>query len=445
MPIYPDDLPPNLVERLFLAIDGIQAAPVVHLVVELAGVPDRAVLAEALGALVAETALLRTRVVEGRLGFRRQVLGGPGEGTLLWREGLPSGPLPGPERLPLQDAPPFQVALQVLGPSRSRLVLSVHHAAGDGRGTVHLADRLAEHYTALQQDRQAPPLPQGQHPRFRDEFRALGGPARWQVVRGLGRALAEVEQARQGLRLATFMDTPLPAHGDLHHAVLRLEGETVQRWRRWARSQGGSLGDWLLAVWLAAACRVWPDEVGRPGRLSLPVDLRPSGTRGLANHTAEVPLHLPALASEPVPLFRTISALSPAARDRQVVLSRLAERAIASLLPPAWFRRALGAHLALPRNATLTGAFSNLGDMDSQLRDLGPVRVTGGWMVGPVASPPGQSTWALTLRGTLTLAVGYHVPGVAPTSIARMLAEMTALMSGPCPEGEARHDDTTSC
>jgi NRPS condensation-like uncharacterized protein len=428
--------PLNLVERLFLRLEGVQASPLVHLAVEVGGVPDRTALTAALADVVASEPLLRSRVVETPLGHRRTVV--PHDDAevaarLAWRE---AGE-PWPTTLDLAAGPPWRLAVETAGPDLTRLVLTLHHAAGDGRGLVHLLDRLAACYTARLAGERAPTPPAAPHPRFRTLFAALEPAARRQVARGVGQALAEVRLARQGLRLATFTDEPLPVQGRIAQAVCRVGPDTTARWRAWARAHGGTLGDWLLAACLAAACRVWPAEAAHPMRISLPVDMRPPGARTMANFTAEVPLHLPAGGPDPAPLFAAIRGLSPAGRDRTAVLARLAERALASVLPPALVRHALQAHLALAHNATLTLAFSNLGDMDAHMGSFGPMPVQAGWMVGPVASPPGLSIWALTLRGTLTLAVGHHVPGVSPTHAARLLDEVAAMLAGPCPDAPA--------
>jgi NRPS condensation-like uncharacterized protein len=374
------------VDRLFLRMEGVQGrSQLMGCLVLLAGSLDPERLRGALEAMVAEQPLLRTRVI----GTRR-VAAAP-QAVLLTGDAEAERAFAA-RKVDLAAEPPYGLFHR-----ENRLLLSVHHSVMDGAGAVFFFDRLAAHYAGAA----APVAPTSRS--YRDYFRRLSGPERFQAIKGLASSLS----SSQVPAAARFVE----GAGAYNWHELLLDPEPL-------KAHGAKLNDLLLAAAVVAAQRAWPQE--REVRVYMTTSLREGEPVDLANRSADFEVTAPATAELAVALA-AVQRQTPAARDRVASVIRIFQRGAASYLPAAVVRRAMDELHARPENLASSLFFSNVGDLKGQPRAFGDVAVEAVGFLPPLLSPPGVAVLAATTRGRLLITV-CGLGDVAP--LARELAAL---------------------
>jgi NRPS condensation-like uncharacterized protein len=352
-------------------MEGVQGrSQLMGCLVVLSGPPDLERLRAALAAVVAETPLLRSRIVGGT---RR--IPAPPEAVLLTGDADAERAF-ADRRLDLAAEPPY--GLFVNG---RRLLLSVHHSVMDGMGAVLFFDRLAAHYAG-----EAPPPPPHRSRRYTDHFRRLSWRERFQALRGFARSLAphRVPPA------ARFVSDA----GPIRWHELELDPTLL-------KAHGASVNDALLATTAVALQRAWPQDL--PVRVFMTTSLR-SNEVDVANRSADFELTLPATSDFQAALAQ-VTAQTPAARDRVGAVIRIFRRAAASYVPPAVMVKAMDRLHARPENLASSLFFSNVGNLDGLPRDFGDLAVEAVGFLPPLLSPPGVAVLAATTRGRMLVTV----------------------------------------
>lgn len=410
------DVRPNLVDRLFLLLDGVQGPPSLNLyALSVDGDWDYDVLRRAVEALLAEQPLLRTR--SWRTTWRLGRVVRPVEAVEdVFRVG---GGSPGvghdndEERafmrapLDLAQQPPVRILARP-----GRIVMGIHHAIADGIGGYYVLDRLAAHYQALLADTPVEPPPQAPPRPYGAYFRRFTPAERRKAVAGMGNVLREMLLPLGPY--ATFGDRPLPARGEFAWRELPVPPEAVAALRGVARARGGTLNDLLLAATAVAGCATWPNDPARPVLVMVPASLREGPAVDMTNRVAELPIIIPGEACRDFDqAFDAARVRTPMARDRGQAFARIFQYGLASRLPPPLVRGIVKRSLDRPENHALTYVFSNTGILDPQPRDFGPLAVKAVAGMPPLTMPPGLGVVAATARGHLTLTVAWADPALA--------------------------------
>ena len=212
--IHPD-VRLNLVDRLFLLLDGVQGPPSLNLyALSLEGEWDFATLRIAVTDLLAEQPLLRTRARRTRMGLRRDALDveavenvfevGPAGLGAGWESEIERDFMRRP--LDLVTQPPVRILARP-----NRIVMGLHHSVADGIGGYFVLDRLASHYTARLNGQPVEPPPEAPPRRYSSYFRRFTPAERRRAVGGMGNVLREMLLPLGPY--ATFGDLPLPTRG----------------------------------------------------------------------------------------------------------------------------------------------------------------------------------------------------------------------------------------
>lgn len=437
------DVRPNLVDRLFLLLDGLQGPSSMNLyALALDAMPDLPTLRLALADLLVEQPLLRTRVRAGRLGFTRHAVADePIEGVFTLGEPGPGAGFDAPAerdfmraRVDLAIQAPFRLLLRPT-PDGARLVAGIHHSVADGIGGYFVLDRLAAHYAARLEHRPPDPPPADVPPRsYGAYFRKLTFAERRRALLGAARSFHEL--VAPDLDCATFGDVPLPTRGEFAWREVPLPPDWLPPLKARARGLGGTLNDLLLAAVARAGALTWPDPQGRPHQVMVPASMRDGAAVDPSNRVAELRFAIPAASlGSTEAVLAHVKDWTPLARDRARAFATICQNALVSRLPPAFIRGVVTKSLALPNNHTLTFVFSNTGVLDPQPRDFGPIRVTRVAGMPPLTMPPGLGVVAATSRGQLTLTVAWLDPALAPARVAAFIAalerELAALLPPP--------------
>ena len=427
-PMPPSSVAPNLVDRLFLLLDGLQGSASLNLYwLGLAGDLEREALSEALAEALERTPVLRSTVIRGAWGFRRTarpLTPGDLDALLGWDETGSDEVAFALHRRPWDMARdlPIRLLVQRLPAGGSRLVAAMHHSATDAMGGYFFLDRLAAHYGARLAGEAPPAWPAPPATRsYLAYWRTLPLGLR---LRGYARALGSFRELTAAQpACATFGDQPLPARGAFAWTAVAVPEALGPALRAWARAGGGTLRDLLLAAVAVAGTRTWPQDGPLPVVAMVPSNLRDGVPTDVANRVAEVPVRLPAEAAGALEAaFAAATAATAVARDRPQAFARIAERGLASRLPPGLFRRAVGTHLDRSPNRTMSLVFSNLGVVDAFPRDFGPVRVTAVGGAPPLTMPPGLAVVPATRGGRLVLTLAWLEPALAAESVRRFAA-----------------------
>lgn len=416
---------PNLVDRLFLMLDGIHAPATVHTFATLDGAPDPERLVDALEGTLAEAPLLRTVARRRWWGYRRTATSWSREAIrdLITFSRDPREEADSLRRpMELESRPPVRLFVCTTG-ERTRLVLTLHHSIADGRAGFHCLDRLAAHYQATFSGEPPPPPPAPMPSRsYQGYLWELSGHDRLRAILRTARTFGEIalksSTQAKALDCATFTDQPLPCRGQLSNRSLTLAPGEVERLKAWARERHATLNDLLLASALATGSVVWPQPEALPLDVMLPVSLRDPGILDIANRVAELPLRFAAADCRTFErAFEAVRATTPVARDRINAVVRICERALMSYLPPRLFRFLAGKHFDLPTNRAMTMVFSNLGVVTPAPRAFGSHAILEASFLGPLSTPPGMGIWLSTVEGRLGLCIGYMEPAVSAESI----------------------------
>lgn len=440
------DVRPNLVDRLFLLLDGLQGPSSMNLyALSLDGWPDQAAFRAALADLLAEQPLLRTRVARGLLGYRRHAVAredvdalltigdpGPGEGyeAHAERDFMRA-------RVDLTAQAPFRIMIRP-APGGARLVAGIHHSVADGIGGYFVLDRLAAHYQARLTGHPVEPPPPVPPRSYGSYFRKLTPAERWGAIAGAARTFKELVAPE--IDCATFGDAPLPTRGEFAWREVPLPPEDLPALKARARDLGGTLNDLLLAAVARAGARTWPDPQGRPHQVMVPVSMRDGAAVDPSNRVAELRFSIPAASLGSLEdVLAYVKEWTPLARDRARAFQAICQNALVSRLPPGFIRKIVAESLDIPRNQTLTFVFSNTGVLDPQPRDFGPIRVTQVGGQPPLTMPPGLGVVAATSRGRLTLTVAWVDPALREDRIMAFIAaleeELAAQRAAASPAG----------
>jgi NRPS condensation-like uncharacterized protein len=426
------DVRPNLVDRLFLLLDGLQGPSSMNLyALSLDAFPDLAVLRDALADLLAEQPLLRTRVARGPLGFRRRAVAVEAvDAVLTVGEAGPGAGFEAPaerdfmrRRVDLATQAPFRLLVRP-APEGGRLVAGIHHSVADGIGGYFVLDRLAAHYAARLEGRPPEPAPADVAPRsYGAYFRKLPGGDRRRALLGAARTFKELVAPE--VDCATFGEVPPPARGEFAWREVPLPPEDLPALKARARALGGTLNDLLLAAVARAGALTWPDPAGRPHQVMVPVSLRDGAAVDPSNRVADMRFAIPASALGSVEAaLAHVKDWTPLARDRGRAFAAICQNALVSRLPPGVIRPIVAKSLETPRNQTLTFVFSNTGVLDPQPRDFGPIRVTRVAGQPPLTFPPGLGVVAATSRGALALTVAWVDPALAEDRVAAFIGTL---------------------
>jgi NRPS condensation-like uncharacterized protein len=415
------DVRPNLVDRLFLLLDGLQGPSSMNLyALTLDGMPAASCVRDALADVLAEQPLLRTRVTRGPLGYRRRVVAtedldaiftlgvdepGAGYESALERTWMRA-------RVDLSVQAPIRFLLRPT-PEGARIVMGIHHSVADGIGGYFVLDRIAAHYTARLTGTPVEPPPAGVPARtYMSHFRRLPAADRRRALLGAAKTLGELVNPQ--VDCATFGDQGLPARGEFAWREWQLPAADLPGLKARARALGGTLNDLLLAAVAVAGAATWPDDVGRPHQVMVPVSLRDGAAIDPSNRVADMRFSIPAAVLGSVETaVACVKDLTPLARDRGRAFVAICQNGLVSRLPPGLIRPIVAKSLELPANQTLTFVFSNTGVLDPQPRDFGPCRVFRVAGQPPLTMPPGLGVVAATARGRLTLTIAWIDPALA--------------------------------
>ncbi|MBZ5585517.1 MAG: hypothetical protein LAQ30_25630 [Acidobacteriia bacterium] len=312
---------------------------------------------------------------------------------------------------------PPQVQVRLYRTDRDVLCIKISHLVADGAGALDYIGRLARIYRALGIDaayRPQPDLRLSRHP-----AQVLRHVSRSELARALHRRPVPQGLARWGL-------PPAPAHPSPPVFLVRRIGvERLAGLLRYARSQGTSLTELLLAAYFRSLFEVLDPPAGVPLPVAVPINLRrylPSGAAGrISNLTGAL---LPAVSREPGAAFGAtlaqVHAAMQAAHASHPELAQVVYGSLALLPGVAVMRRlARRYQVACP-------AFANLGVIDPAAVHFGGAAVCDVSMFGPVQYPPAFGLSVNTFHGAATVTTG--TCGEAPVQrlLDRFLKELPA-------------------
>jgi NRPS condensation-like uncharacterized protein len=321
----------------------------------------------------------------------------------------------------LDEAPPFAVSLVHEGEG-DRIILNLHHAAGDGMSAVRLMASILRAYG--REDDPDPPV----DPLDVREIGPLVG------VDSLTDRIARVRALVEHVARFTTPPTRVVPDGGADDLpgyafeLLRLDVEETDSVLR-RRRDGATANDVLLAG-LAVAIRRWNEEHdGGSGRIALmmPVNLRPKEWQFdvVGNYASYVTVHVPEAAQRDFD-----AALDAAAQSTR----RIKEDGIAGLIVdllefpaalPTGIKRRLQELIPLTGNLVVdTAVLSNLGRLEAVPRlggDAGAVK--GIWFSPPGRMPLGASFGAATMDRELFLTLRYR-RALFDAAAARSFAEL---------------------
>jgi NRPS condensation-like uncharacterized protein len=406
-------VPLSLLDEHFLNLDHEREPWGVHLEVRVSGRLDRGRLAEAIRAAALRHPMARAQLAPAY----------PADVAYRWEivESLEQAPLTVvdcPDEAGLADArealfavspsvavaPPFAVVV-ARGPGGDTLLLSLHHAAGDGVGAVRLMRSILRAYAGTDD-----PVPAFDPLSVRDVL-ALAAAHSWRERLARRRALARAAAGRLApiTRVARDGGDRRPGYGFELLAFSREETAAVVA----KHGEHATVNDVLLAA-LAAAIGRWNREHARHvGRMALtmPVNLRPAEWRAEVVGNFASYVSVPFAADEYGDLQRAIEAT--AGRTRRIKEDRLAGLVVELLVGPSLLPVAAKRHLQdlIPLTGDRvvdTASLSNLVLLDGwpALGDeAGHVEAV--WFSPPGRAPLGAARGAATVGGRLHVAMRY--------------------------------------
>jgi NRPS condensation-like uncharacterized protein len=421
---------PNLLSRLYLRLESIGVASRIYYVLDLAERIDPLALQRALAGLLEDWPQLRSRPVRHWYGYRRTLV--PQADVNLDTVLTVSADAAAADVF-LQHTPnlvqglPVQVLLHQ-GATHDQIVMALDHSLADGRALMVVLARLGEHYGAILTGTPPPPQPApAPEARYRHLLRSLSWPDRVKAFRQAFRYLWDGAQwpgAHRLPALATFIDAPLPAQGELRYTRLALDVDQPARLIRWAVKRNGSLTDVLLTASLRAALTVWPDQAALPILVTLPVNVRTAGSLEVANLVGVMDFTVRAGDFERI--FTQVSAATARARTLRPAVVNLFQFAAASCLPPAIFDRLARRYFSQTVNVRESLTFTAISAFEGGPQRFGPVPVTDSVLLGSLVAPPGLKVHMSRHGGRLNLCVAYLDPVIAPASIAAFTAAVRA-------------------
>jgi NRPS condensation-like uncharacterized protein len=321
----------------------------------------------------------------------------------------------------LATAPPFRVLLAHVA-GGDALVLSLHHAAGDGVAAARLMRSILLAYAG--EDDPTPPL----DPLAARDVHALVGATtraergmRW---RGLLRQAAT--RAIPPTRLARRGGSGRPGYGVVCNALTQDETRALEA----SRPPGATVNDVLLAA-LAVTARRWNAAHGRrvaPIALTMPVNLRPDPwrTEVVGNFASYVSVVVGASARD-----RRRATDAIARQTREIKRDRLAGTVVdllegPSLAPIAAKRRLAG---LIPLTGDLmvdTASLSNLGVLEPLPGDVRAV-----WFSPPGRMPLGAAVGVVAHGGRLHLTLRYRHAQFDRTAARQFLALLRGVLAWP--------------
>lgn len=403
----------NILDELYLHLDREEEPWTVHVEIRVEGRIDAPRLIEAVREAARRHPLARARLARSRpidaeyrwelaeeldeLDFEEIECREPGD-LAHARERLLS-------RSPSLDRPgPFALAL-AHDPEGDVIVLSLHHAAGDGLAALRLMASIARVYGGEED-----PLPEVDPLEVRN---VLAMSATGSLTERLARGRAALDYLARGVstpaRIAPRTDTERPGYG---FELSIFEPDEVEHIRA-LRTGAATVNDVLLGG-LAVSIRRWNERMdGEEGSiyLMMPINLRPPQWRleVVGNYASYVSVRLGT--GEQTSLGRAIEAA--AARTRQIKDGSVAGLIVELFAPPTLLPSALKRRMQdlIPLTGNLavdTAVLSNLGRIDSvpRLGDAGAVREL--WFSPPGRMPLGASVGAATLDGRLFVAMRYR-------------------------------------
>jgi hypothetical protein len=415
---------PNLLGRLYLGLAQSGLAADMYYVLDLAQRIEPAALGRAVSDLLDELPQLRSRIERHWYGYRRVIVA-PGDQNLDGVLTVSSHPDAADRfferQRNLTSEPPIQILLHQRA-THDQLVIAVHHSLADGQGLVFLVGRLGERYAAALGGE---PSSTGRaeaerEPRYRHLLASLSWSERWRAFRQALRYFWDgvgLPGSTRPVALATFIDQPLPARGRLRYARIAVSFDKTAALMRLAVTRKGSLTDVLLTASLRAALSVWPDQAGRPVRVSLPVTVRSAGDTGVTNRVGVMEFQVYGGGFDQ--MFAQVAAATAEARALRPAIVNVFTYAIASYLPPPVMERLTRRYFSRTTNVRESLTFTVLGAFDGGPQQFGPVAVTDSVPVGSVIAPPGLRILVAGHGGRLNLCVAYLDPVIAPASIVR--------------------------
>lgn len=412
---------PNLLSRIYLQLDGAGGAAWIYYVLDLAERIDPAALRRALEGLLEDWPQLRSRGVRRWYGYRRDLI--PLADVDL-DSVLTVSSDAGAADVFLQHKPDLarELPIQVLlhqGPTQDQIVTALHHSLADGQALLFVLARLSERYGASIRGEPAPPYLQPEpEARYRHLLQGVSWSDRSRIVREACRYLwdgARLPGSARPLALATFIDEPLPARGQLRYMRIGLSFDQAACLIRWAVKRNGSPTDVLLTASLRAAMKVWPDQAAMPIMVSLPVSVRSAADIDVTNRVGVMDFEVHAGDFETV--FAQVSVATAQARTRRPAVLNIFKFTLASYLPPVIFERVARRYFSHKVNVRESLTFTALGVFDEGPRRFGPVAVTDSVLLGSVIAPPGLKVNVSPHGGRLNLCVAYLDPVITPASI----------------------------
>jgi NRPS condensation-like uncharacterized protein len=321
----------------------------------------------------------------------------------------------------LAAAPPFMVLL-AHAPGGDALVLSLHHAAGDGIAAARLMRSILLAYAG--EDDPAPPL----DPLAARDVRALAG-ATTRAERGTRRrALVRQAAARAmpPVRLARRGGRERPGYGVVCETLTPEETAAIGA----RRPAGATVNDILLGA-LAVTARRWNAAHGRrvsPIALTMPVNLRPEPWRDdvLGNFASYMSVVVGASARD---LRRATESI--ARQTRTIKRDRLAGVVVDALdgptMSPIATKRRLAHLIPLTGDVVVdTASLSNLGVLEPLPGDVRAV-----WFSPPGRMPLGAALGVVTHGGRLHLTLRYRHAQFDRDSARRFLALFRGVLAWP--------------
>lgn len=413
----------------FLSLDREAEPWNVHFEVHVGGRLDAERLADAIAAAMRRHPLARASLSDPRPFERRyrwQLADGPAvplavadcadaQALERAREALLRA---GPE---LAAPPPFAVLL-AHGPEGDALVLSLHHAAGDGIAAVRLMRSILLAYEGEADP--APPL----DPLSARDVHALAGATtraqrrtRWRAIAGNAgaRAVPPARLARRG-------GLDRPGYGVVYEALTPEETTALDA----ARTDGATVNDVLLAA-LAVTARRWNASHGRrvsPITLTMPINLRPDAWSDdvVGNFASYTSVVVGASARE---LDRATGTV--ARQTRAIKRDRLGGVVVDLLDGPSMLTIAAKRRLAelIPLTGDVvvdTASLSNLGALEPLPGDVRAV-----WFSPPCRMPLGAAVGAVTHRGRLQLTLRYRHAQFDHPAARQFLALLRGVLAWP--------------
>jgi NRPS condensation-like uncharacterized protein len=321
----------------------------------------------------------------------------------------------------LAAPPPFEVLLAHTAEGDA-LILSLHHAAGDGIAAARLMRSILLAYAG--EDDPVPPV----DPLTARDVQALVGattPAERRT-----RLLAMVRQAAARVippaRLARRGGRERPGYGVVHTALTRDETRALSA----ARPAGATINDFLLGA-LAVTARRWNAAHRRrvsPIALTMPINLRPEEWRDevVGNFASYVSVIVGASARDVQRATESV-----ARQTRAIKRDRLAGAVVDMLDGPSMHMIAVKRRMAelIPLTGDVvvdTASLSNLGVLESL-----PVDVRAVWFSPPSRMPLGTAIGVVAHDGRLHLTLRYRHAQFDRAAAKQFLALFRGVLAWP--------------